>query len=147
MAEDGINQAARLAGLTAKTCVTQNLRIHGCPEHRPESHAPLSDVYGSDRVHIQALIDQRPEWGTPLGEKFGLTQAEVIWAVRAEMARTIEDVLSRRSRILLLDAREANVLAEPVAEIMTRELKRSKEWKSTQISDFGKLADQSLEVG
>lgn len=147
MAEDGIDQAAKVAGLPLKECVTQNLRIHGCPEHRPESHAPLSDVYGSDRVHIQALIDQQPEWGTPLGEKSGLTQAEVIWAVRAEMARTVEDVLSRRSRILLLDAREAKSLAEPVAEIMTRELQRSQEWKMTQISEFVELADRYLEVG
>jgi glycerol-3-phosphate dehydrogenase len=125
--------------------VTHDLKIHGCPDS--ETALDESDVYGSDRAHIQALIDAQPEWGKPLGEKFALMRAEVVWAVRSEMARTVEDVLSRRSRVLVLDAKDARLLAEPVARIMAEELGRSEDWRVTQIEEFQKLADQSLEVG
>ncbi|HUG19545.1 MAG TPA: glycerol-3-phosphate dehydrogenase/oxidase, partial [Planctomycetaceae bacterium] len=145
MAEDGIDQAIALADLPQRECVTHDLKIHGCPDS--ETTSDESDVYGSDRALIQALIDAQPEWGKPLGEKFALTRAEVVWGVRAEMARTVEDVLSRRSRVLVLDARDARVLAEPVARIMAEELGRSEDWRDTQIEEFQKLADRSLEVG
>lgn len=146
MAEEGIDQAAEIAGLPPKNCVTHDLRIHGCPENGADPVNDLSDVYGSDRRRVQGLIDAQPEWGVPLGEKFGLTRAEVVWAVRAEMARTLEDVLSRRSRILLLDAREAKLLAEPVAGIMAEELKRTEDWQRAQVSEFQQLADQYLDL-
>jgi glycerol-3-phosphate dehydrogenase len=146
MAEEGVNHAAEIAGLPRKDCVTYDLRIHGCPEHRPDPVNDLSDVYGSDRQRVQGLIDAQPQWGAPLGEKFGLTRAEVVWAVRAEMARTVEDVLSRRSRVLLLDAREAKTLAEPVAGIVAEELNRSEDWRRAQVSEFQQLADQYLDL-
>jgi len=146
MAEDGVNQAAESAGLPAKDCVTYELPIHGCLENRSDPAKDLSDVYGSDREEIQALIDAEPDWGTPLGERFCLTRAEVVWAVRSEMARTVEDVLSRRSRILLLDAREARALAPPVARIMAEELGRSEAWQESQVAEFQQLSDRYLDV-
>jgi glycerol-3-phosphate dehydrogenase len=145
MAEDGIDAAIEITDLPWRDCVTYDLKLHGCPDAAAE--IPSGDLHGSDRAGIQALIDQQPEWGKPLGTKFALTRAEVVWAARHEMARTVEDVLSRRSRILSLDAREAGSLAEPVAEILTGELGRSEEWRITQAEEFRKLADRCLDLG
>jgi glycerol-3-phosphate dehydrogenase len=65
---------------------------------------------------------------------------EVIWAVRHEMARTVEDFLSRRTRALMLDARASIEMAPKVAELMGRELGRDKTWKDNQVSAYKKLA-------
>jgi glycerol-3-phosphate dehydrogenase len=65
---------------------------------------------------------------------------EVVWAVRHEMARTIEDFLSRRTRALVLDARASIEMASQVAELMAKELGRNKAWKDQQIGNYKKLA-------
>jgi glycerol-3-phosphate dehydrogenase len=65
---------------------------------------------------------------------------EIKRAVRDEMARTVEDVLSRRSRQLLLDARAAVKEAPLVAEIMARLLSRDSAWQNAQVNEFTELA-------
>ena len=72
--------------------------------------------------------------------KYGYTYAEVLWAVREEMAMTVEDVLSRRVRLLFVDAREAIAAAPKVAAMMARELGRDQAWIDTQVKDFTDLA-------
>ncbi|MEZ4997970.1 MAG: glycerol-3-phosphate dehydrogenase C-terminal domain-containing protein [Bacteroidales bacterium] len=64
------------------------------------------------------------------------TTGEVIWAVRKEMARTVDDVLARRVRVLYLDARKSIALAPRVAEIMAAELGRDREWVRNQVEEF-----------
>ena len=66
---------------------------------------------------------------------------QVVWAVRNEMARTVEDVLARRTRALFLDARESIRIAPEVAEIMARELGKNKKWKADQIKSFEEVAN------
>ena len=70
--------------------------------------------------------------------------AEVIWAVMHEMARSIEDVLARRTRILLLDAKAAIDAAPHVAHLMDRELKKSKAWEAQQVREFLTVAKNYL---
>jgi glycerol-3-phosphate dehydrogenase len=110
MAEDCVNRAAMLGGLTERDCVTRQLRLHGFAENS------LS-VYGSDAASIAKLGE-----GTALHSALPYTEGEVIWAVREEMARTVEDVLARRTRALLLNARAAMEMAPRVAEILASEL-------------------------
>ncbi len=62
--------------------------------------------------------------------------AQVVWAVRNEMARTVEDFLARRTRCPLLDARESIKMAPKVAEIMAQELEKNSEWKESQVKDY-----------
>ena len=97
-------------------------------------------VYGSDEPKILDLIKQQPELGEKLSPKYGYTYAEVLWAVREEMAMTVEDVLSRRVRLLFVDAREAIAAAPKVAAMMARELGRDQAWIDTQVKDFTDLA-------
>ena len=64
--------------------------------------------------------------------------------IRHEMARTVEDVLSRRSRLLLLDARAAIALAPHVASVLTRELRHNDAWRAEQVRTFNSVAQTYL---
>jgi len=145
MAEDCVNQAATLARLPDKPCATRSLRIHGYHE-RADRFGPLA-VYGSDAPAIQQLIRARPNLGEPLHPALPYCGAEVIWAVREEMARTIEDVLARRTRALFLNARAAMAMAPRVAQLMAGELKRDPSWASREIAAFLDLARNYLVGG
>jgi glycerol-3-phosphate dehydrogenase len=143
MAEDCVDHAITLGRLRDAECETKGLRIHGYRE-RPEStgcrEEPL-DVYGSDAAKIRALAAD-PALKGRLHPQLPYIAAEVVWAVREEMARSIEDVLARRTRALFLDAHAAMQMAEPVAKLMARELSRDEAWVEAQVKQFRELARQ-----
>jgi glycerol-3-phosphate dehydrogenase len=138
MAEDCINEAIKLADLPARICGTREIRIHGF--HDNSSRFGNLSGYGSDAEAIQKMIDGNRQLGEPLDPRLPYCEAEVVWAVRNEMARTVEDVLARRTRALFLTARAASNMAARAAEIMARELQREPEWRARQISEFQQLA-------
>jgi glycerol-3-phosphate dehydrogenase len=72
---------------------------------------------------------------------------EVVWAARNELARTVEDVLSRRTRALLLDARASIAAAPRVAELMAAELGHDASWSEAQVRAYRTLAEQYLLQG
>lgn len=138
MGEDTVNKAIETAGLEPKPCVTKTLKIHGASAGTDESGG--WDVYGSDRQEIKALMEEHPEWGKKLDEEWAHTYAEVVWAVRKEMAIKVEDVLCRRFRILFLDAAAAMRMTPAVAQIMKQELNKDEAWAQNQIDEFINLA-------
>jgi len=138
MGEEAVDHALLVAGLDERSCVTKNLRIHGWLKHFDPTD-PLY-VYGSDALFIKRLMEKDPDLSGKLHESLPYVRAEVVWAVREEMARTIEDVLARRVRALLLDARASIEAAPAVAEIMAAELGYSEQWQSGQVAAFTKLA-------
>ena len=89
---------------------------------------------------IQALGFAHPKLTDRLHPDLPYTEAEVVWTVRHEMARTLEDVLARRLRALFLNARAAVAMAPRVAELMADELGRDTPWQQQQIEDFQQLA-------
>jgi glycerol-3-phosphate dehydrogenase len=91
-----------------------------------------------------ALVNENPEWGKKLHPKYDYLQAEVIWAVRHEMARTVEDLLARRIRLLFLDARAAIEAAPVVALLMAEQLKTDETWQDKQVKVFTGLAQTYL---
>jgi glycerol-3-phosphate dehydrogenase len=97
-------------------------------------------VYGSDLAALQALSSEIPDMETLLHPRLPFRMREVVWAARNEMARTVEDVLARRTRALFLDARAALEAAPKVASLLARELERDDSWKEKQITDFGEVA-------
>ena len=103
-----------------------------------------SSKWSAFREAVLALCDENPEWGKKLYPQYDYMQAEVIWAVRHEMARTVEDVLARRIRLLFLDARAAIEAASLTAKIMADELGKDNEWQEEQIKAFGKVAANYL---
>lgn len=139
MAEDVVDQAAVIGQLDSRPSVTENLNIHGS-HHHPDIFGELKD-YGSDAVAIKELMDDKKEYAEKLHEKLSIRKGEVVWAVRHEMARTIEDFLSRRRRALLLDARASMEMAESVAIIMAKEIDKSRAWRKEQIEAYQDLAE------
>ena len=139
MAEDTLSKIMKRKMLPEKKCITRDLKIHGyaLPQDAPDS---LS-FYGADKKELAQLMAINKSWAEPLAQDTDILIGQVIWAVKKEMARTVEDVLARRTRLLFIDARLANKLAPEVAEIMMKELGRDEVWKEKQIESFSKLAE------
>jgi glycerol-3-phosphate dehydrogenase len=138
MAEDVVNRAEDTAGLTKRRCETETLQLHGWTRsHIPEPHL---QVYGHDATELRRFIHSDPSFAQSLSARLEFQKGEVIWHVRHEMARTVEDVLARRTRALLLDARAALKAAPAVAELMAEELGRDEKWRKRTVDDFESVA-------
>jgi len=142
MAEDTIDQAMLLADLELKETVTKTLSIHGYHNHADE-FGDL-EIYGSDAIAIQELLMEDKSYTEILHPSFTTVVGEIIWAVRNEMARTVEDFISRRTRMLLLDAKASIDIAPKVAQIIAKELKQDEKWIEEQIKEFEQIASYYL---
>jgi glycerol-3-phosphate dehydrogenase len=114
MAEDAVDKAIEVSGLDRHSCITENLSVE----------SPL-----------------KTENDTILHSNFAITRGDILRAVRDEMARSVEDVLARRTRVLFLDADAAIELAPEVANIVAEELGRNANWINVQVTEFRMLAD------
>jgi len=153
MAEDCVDQAATLAQLPEKPCVTHHLHIHGfhevakkdvakedaAKEDAAKQFGSLA-VYGSDAYEIRKLIETDAALGEPLHAALPYVRAEVVWAARHEMARTVEDILARRTRALFLNARAALAMAPTVADLMASELGWDEVTRKKQLAAFRDVA-------
>ncbi len=138
MAEDTVNQAAVIAALPRKPCITENLPLHGWTD--PSLPDSALSIYGTDAQAIGEMIQKQPALGQHLHPALACQGAQVRWAVDQEMARTVEDVLCRRTRSLLLDARASIQAAPEVARIMAEALGRDGSWQEAQVKAFTALA-------
>ena len=138
MAEDAVNRAEIVAGMEGRPCATAELPIHGA------TWAEICEAnlqpYGADATAVADLIANEPEWAEPLHPALPYQRGEVVWHARHEMARTVEDVLARRTRALLLNARAAIEAAPAVARLLAGELSRDGMWEQAQIAAFTTLA-------
>ncbi len=144
MGEEAVDHAVLVAGLDEHPCKTEHLRIHGWLDHDDRSD-PLR-FYGSDARCIKDLIVKTPDLGKRLHDALPYTRAEVVWAVREEMARSVEDVLARRTRALLLDARASIEAAPETARIMADEAGRDSNWQAEQVAAYTELASHYIPV-
>jgi glycerol-3-phosphate dehydrogenase len=142
MAEDTVDQAADFARLPERPCVTTELRIHGFHPHAGEL-GPLG-LYGSDAPAIRDLERAEQALAAPLDAELPCTGAQVVWAAREEMARTVEDVLARRCRALFLNAAAAIRMAPAAAALLARELGRDTAWQRSQVAAFEALAREYM---
>jgi glycerol-3-phosphate dehydrogenase len=138
MAEDTVDHAAVLAQLDPRPSITTDLQINGYHQHA-DQFGDLS-IYGSDAPAVEELIQQDKMYSRKLHPDFSSLAGEVIWSVRNEMARTVDDFLSRRTRILLRNAKASIGIAPLVAELMAKELNKNKEWVAEQINTFNSIA-------
>ena len=139
MAEDVIDRAEQIGRLAAVPSTTATLSLRGATA-APARIASEIDTYGTDADHIAELIAEDPSLGEYIDRSLDLQRAEVVWFARAEMARTVDDALSRRSRSLILDAAAAIRAAPAVAEILGRELGWSQTRQAREIADFEEIA-------
>ena len=138
MAEDAVNQAAAHAKLTKRPCVTRELRLHGYRENA--SAFGSLGIYGSDAPALQDLSAQHAGLQRPLHPGLPIIAAQVVWAARHEMARTLDDVLARRTRALFLNHAAALAMAPRVAELLAKELGQTAAWQQDQLAQFEKIA-------
>ncbi|MBC6989830.1 glycerol-3-phosphate dehydrogenase/oxidase [Hymenobacter sp. BT491] len=138
MGQDTIDKAIALGKLPAAVSQTAHLPIHGALP--TADHSPHLAVYGSDQVPLLQLITDEPAWGEKIDAALEFLKAEVVWAARFEMARTVEDVLARRVRILFLDARAAIRAAPEVAALLAQELGHDAQWQRQQVDTFTQVA-------
>ncbi|HZV36594.1 MAG TPA: glycerol-3-phosphate dehydrogenase/oxidase [Verrucomicrobiae bacterium] len=142
MGETAVNHAAIVGGLESRPSKTETLRIHGWNENA-DTHDPLK-IYGSDADAVRALMNEQPALREKIHLRLPYTGAEVIWAARKEMARTVEDILARRTRALLLDAQASIEAAPLVAGLLADELGRDAGWQQKQAVEYTNVAQQYL---
>ncbi len=142
MGEDIVDKAMLLGGLPSKTCMTQQMPIHGSVQTSfKDNHLA---VYGADAAGIEGIIKQHSELAQPLHPDLPYIKAEVIWAVREEMAVCVEDFLARRTRALFLNARASMQMAPVVATLMANELGFNTDWEEQQVRLFNENAQGYL---
>jgi glycerol-3-phosphate dehydrogenase len=138
IAEDVIDQAVKVAGLAAAACRTETLPVHGATLTAiPETNL---QPYGADAAGVGELIRATPGGAERLHPALPYQQGEVAWQVRHEMARTVEDVLARRTRALLLNARASIEAAPLVARLMAGELGADAAWQAAQVAAYTAVA-------
>ncbi|MCF7806492.1 MAG: glycerol-3-phosphate dehydrogenase/oxidase [Simkaniaceae bacterium] len=142
MGEDVINEAIKVAKLKKVACKTKTLKLHGYLDGADPDN--LMSVYGSDIHSLLTLFKEDPSYSELIHPDLPYQKGEIIWAVRHEMARTIEDVLSRRTRSLLLGAKAARASALLVAHLMAKELGRDRSWIDEQVKTFDQLSHPYL---
>jgi glycerol-3-phosphate dehydrogenase len=101
-------------------------------------------VYGIEARDIKQVIKSDPELDQMIHSNLPYRHIEILWAVKHEMARTVEDALSRRTRALILDAKASMEVAPKVATIMAKELSKDKTWEKEQIKNYLTLAQNYL---
>ena len=142
MAEDCVDHATTLGNLPEAPCATRCLRIHG---YLPDTTGlGALAVYGENAAKIRVIVEAEPALARQLHPALPIIAAEIVWAVREEMARNVEDALSRRTRALLLNARAAIAMAPSVAKLISVELGRDRDWEDAEVARFTSLAGQYL---
>lgn len=127
MAEDCVDRAIETASLSAQSCSTKTTKI-----------------LDSQATGIKQLEIDSPQLAQPVHHSLPIKRSHVVWAVRYEMARTVEDVLARRTRMLFLQARASLEAAPLVAQIMSQELGTDQAWCDAQIKAFHEIAQNYL---
>jgi len=142
MAEDTIDEALVEAELDHRTSTTRDLHLHGW--HQDADQFGDLAAYGADAPALKELMEEHPELSEPFDDRLPIRGAQVVWAARHEMARTVEDVLSRRTRCLLLDAEASIDIAPRVAQLLAEERDLPPSWAEEQVEAFTDVASNYL---
>jgi glycerol-3-phosphate dehydrogenase len=154
MAEDTVDVVAKQLGAPrrAQRSATRRLRLVGAD--RSDSTATPGTVehhlhhrYGTAADEIRALIAFRPDLAEPLVPGQPYLRAEAVYAVRNEMATTLDDVLCRRTRAHLFD-RPASLAAAPgIAELIGDELGWSHDESERQLDAYRRVCEHEENAG
>lgn len=144
MGEDTLDKIIALQLLPGRPSTSANIKIHGAGTtvqmNMPENANPFY-FYGTDLPLLDELVKADERFGAVLDARLPFIKAQVVLAVRREMAMTVEDVLARRFRALFLDAEAACRMAPETARLMAAELGLDEQWQARQVSEFLELAE------
>jgi glycerol-3-phosphate dehydrogenase len=149
MGQDVVDLTERVGSLRGRASSTANLALHAAPPQPPRPSWDESDedplaIYGTDRAAVLELAERETSYSQRLSPQLPYILAQVAWGVEHEMARTVEDILARRLRALLLDARACLAAAEPVATLMQTLLQRDDTWRAQQLESIRALVSNYL---
>jgi glycerol-3-phosphate dehydrogenase len=136
MAQETVDKAIKAGLLEKRECVTKTFNLDS------GNHKYAGDrlkIYGEGAEEIDNMTGKNPGMGNKITDPLPYTKAEIVWICRNEMPVSIEDVLSRRTRALFLDARESEKIAPEVASIMADELGFDGDWKADELEKFSTL--------
>jgi glycerol-3-phosphate dehydrogenase len=140
MAQDCVDQMIEVAHLEKLPCKTHHLHLHGYLEKTDP--VKIESSYGTDLEKIHQIQEKEPELKELVHPDFPYTYAHLIFSIRYELAQTVEDLLSRRVRLLLLDAKGAQAVAKRVAALLAKELNKESSFIEEQTKNFNQLASQ-----
>lgn len=143
MAEELVNKAIKFHGLTFKPCKTKNLNIYGNINKKSQTKSHLY-IYGSAVENVLDILDQDISFNEKIHVNYDFKIGEIVWCIRNEMARTVEDILARRIRLLFIDARAALECAHTVAIVMAKELNKDSNWIQQQEQEFKEIAKKYI---
>jgi len=141
MAEETIDKAISAGFLGKRKCITSDLNLTTLKSINSGNRL---HIYGDGSAEIDEMISQNPALGIPLDSRLPYTKAEIIWICRNEMPLKVEDVLARRTRALLLNAKVSADMAAEVAYIMAMELGFDLIWQNEQIESYHELVNNYI---
>jgi glycerol-3-phosphate dehydrogenase len=136
MAEETIDKAIEAGLIDRKKCMTRDLKLISVPVGNSPGRL---HIYGDHSGDIKELIRAVPGLGMPVSKELPYTRAEFIWICRNEMPLNLEDILARRTRALILNARASEAIAPEVAELMAEELGFDEKWQTEQVNAYKEL--------
>ncbi|WP_152287735.1 glycerol-3-phosphate dehydrogenase/oxidase [Flavicella marina] len=134
MAKDVINKASTLVGLPRVKSKTLHLKLHGY-DVNSNNYEHLKS-YGSDAILINNLYKENSSFKKPIHKDYAITIGQLIFSIRYEHAKTIEDLLARRTRLLFLDVKASLEAAETVGKLLQDELKKDNSWLHSELENF-----------
>jgi glycerol-3-phosphate dehydrogenase len=141
MAADAVDEVVKVLGHGGHSR-TQRIALQGAVGwDAADIPKNLSERYGADGRDVAALERSDPQLSRPLIEQLPYSRAEVVYAARAEMARTVDDVLSRRTRARLLARDASAAAADDVAVLMAGELGWSDDERERQVARYRALVE------
>lgn len=140
MGEDMVDRIEKELKWDKRTSKTASLQIHGY-EKNINWQDPFY-YYGSDAIALKSQMNGSA--GKWLSEELKIHPQQIIWAVQHEMARTLEDFLSRRTRALFLNVEETRRIAPQVVDIMAKELDETEAWKAAQLAAFNTISEKYM---
>jgi len=136
MAEETLDRGIKAGILNPATCKTKDFSFF--KQNGPIKSERLK-IYGRGATEIERMISDNPPLGRPINPEFPYTSAEIIWICRNEMPQTVEDILARRTRALILNVKASMEMATEVAHLMGEELGLDTGWQNKQIEDYRNL--------
>ena len=141
MAQDTLDFAIKQNLIPPSPCITTTTPLHAA-QTPPANQDPHLAEYGTEAKTIEALIHADPTLAAPMDPALPYTRAMLLHAIRHEQARTLEDLLSRRTRSLLLNAQASLRAAPAAALLLAKELNRDASWGQSQLNSFEAMAKE-----
>jgi len=149
MAQDTVDAAVEALGHSVdgrriRGSRTAKMQLRGADgwERERDRDAHLARRYGSEAGVVQAMVEASPDLANPLVPGLPYRRAEAVYAVRYEMATTLDDVLSRRTRARLLDRDTTAAAATEIADLVGAELGWNADERSRQVAAYQAVADK-----